>query len=138
MTFAPTSRLREFMRLTLARVESLPRWSSPQWNSLWSYVVVEGVLAIYLASLLLVVLRLADGASGIVSLSWVIWCVLALAMLAAWSICRGLDHEEQTQALRDRLAQATGVTRFKERTLGVAFLLGGVVCLGGASYFATR
>jgi len=126
------------MRLTLARVENLPRWSSPQWNAFWSYIVVEGALMTYVTAVLLIVLRLAGGATGLVSLSWVIWCVLALATFTAWSICRGLDHEEQTRELRDRLARTAGIARLKQSSLGVAFLLGGLVSLGAASCFATR
>jgi hypothetical protein len=135
---APVARLREFMRLTFARVASLPRWGSPRWNWFWSFMVVECALMAYLVAVLLTVLRLANGAEGIVSLSWMIWCVIGVAMLAAWSICRGLDDQEQTRELGDRLAQTDGVARLRHGALGVGFVIGGIVCLGAASYFTAR
>jgi hypothetical protein len=138
VTSVPVPRLREFMRLTFARVASVPRWGSPQWNWFWSFMVVEGALTAYLVAVLLTVLRLANGAEGIVSLPWMIWCVVGVAMFAAWSICHGLDDQEQTRDLRDRLAQAGGVARLRHSALGVGFVLGGVVCVGAASYFAAR
>jgi hypothetical protein len=131
-------RLREFMRLTIARVECLPRWGSPQWHSLWSYIVVEGALTAYLVAVLLVALRLVGGDINLVNSSWAICCVIAIAMLAAWSTCRGLDKEEKSEALRDRLARHAGVDRFREVSLGLGFLIGGLLSLSGASYFVTR
>jgi hypothetical protein len=132
------SSVHRFLRLTLARVEHLPGQSTPRWNALWSIIVVEGAVMSYFAAAILVVLRVALGQGGFFDSNWGIWLIIAAAMLAAWFLCRGIERDSQTVEVRARVTRTKGVERFKESGLGAAFLIGGLIALSAASYFAMR
>jgi hypothetical protein len=138
VSLARASRVRDFIRLVLVRVEHIPALGTPQWKSLRSIIAVEGAVTSYFAATLLIAFRFFLGPVGFLDSSWGIWCVIALAMTAAWALCRGIENEERTQDARSKIASVSGIDRFKESGLGVAFLVGGLLALGGASYFATR
>jgi hypothetical protein len=132
------SSVRHFLRLTLARVEHLPGQSTPQWNALWSIIVVEGAVMSYFAAAILVALRVLLGPGRFFDSSWGIWLVIAAAILAAWFLCRGIENDSQTVEVRARVTRTKGVERFKESGLGAAFLIGGLLAISAASYVAFR
>jgi hypothetical protein len=92
----------------------------------------------YFMATFLVALRVTLGPGGIFDSTWGIWVLIAAAMLSAWLLCRGIERDAQTDEIRARVIRTRGVERFKESGLGAAFLIGGLLSLSAASYFATR
>jgi len=101
-------------------------------------MAVEGALMFYIAAALLIALRVLSGSSGLLDSSWVIGSIIVAALTVAWALCRGIESEQQTDDVRIRIASTRGIERFKESGLGVAFLVGALLSIAGASYFATR
>jgi hypothetical protein len=132
------SKVRNFLRLVLARLEHLPAPTRSQWNPTRSVMAVEGALMFYIAAALLIALRVLSGSSGLLDSSWVIGSIIVAALTVAWALCRGIESEQQTDDVRIRIASTRGIERFKESGLGVAFLVGALLSIAGASYFATR
>jgi hypothetical protein len=122
----------------LARVEHLPGQSTPQWNSLWSIIVVEGAVACYFMAIVLVALRILLGPGGFLHTDWGIWLIIGASILVAWRLCRGIEKDARTSELRERVTRTRGVQRFKESGLGAAFVICGLLSMSAAAFFATR